>query len=41
MVLCVGLDNSGKSTVINHFKPPQVYTKIINYNIKFIIFVKD
>jgi ADP-ribosylation factor-like protein 6 len=22
-VLCVGLDNSGKSTVINHFKPPQ------------------
>ena len=23
-VLCVGLDNSGKTTVINHFKPPQV-----------------
>ena len=24
LVLCVGLDNSGKTTVINHFKPPQV-----------------
>ena len=23
-VLCVGLDNSGKTTIINHFKPHQV-----------------
>jgi ribosome biogenesis GTPase A len=23
-VICVGLDNSGKSTIINHLKPPSV-----------------
>lgn len=23
-VLCVGLDNSGKTTIINHLKPPEV-----------------
>lgn len=35
-VLCVGLDNSGKTTVINHFKPPQVD---IDLFIKFFIVV--
>lgn len=36
-VLCVGLDNSGKTTVINHFKPPQVKypMEIITNNNKF------
>ncbi|XP_003386141.1 PREDICTED: ADP-ribosylation factor-like protein 6 [Amphimedon queenslandica] len=41
-VLCVGLDNSGKTTVINHFKPPQTKSEevvpTIGYSVeKFLI----
>ena len=32
-VICVGLDNSGKSTIINHLKPETVESIIMFYNI--------
>lgn len=30
-VLCLGLDNSGKTTIINQLKPPHVSTWILTY----------
>ena len=48
-VLCVGLDNSGKTTIINHLKPDKVSVKYlfillqyettqVQYRVNFVIF---
>ena len=31
-VLCIGLDNSGKTTIINKLKPDKVYENLVDYN---------
>ncbi len=37
-VLCVGLDNSGKTTVINNFKPAQVKNECVGTTINIHFF---
>ena len=36
-VICVGLDNSGKSTIINHLKPETVESIIMFFNIAWLM----